>query len=358
MVDEVHNELGLGAAFPGSDAGIALNDLAGRFVLVNEAYCRITGYSEKELASRDFRSITHPDDVHKNLEFAKRMFAGEIRRPVYEKRYIRKDGEIVWIKNTVSVVYDSFGNAVNSIAVTEEITASKYAVGEAANGNFRLLAMDLSRSEESEGRRIARELHDSTAQLLAGLTMNLSRLQAGGLNRQQRDGFLVEAVNMARQCTREIRTLSYLLHPPLLQEFGLVTALRTYAEEFSRRSGIEVRVCISPEFGRVASELEFAIFRIVQEGLANVHKHSGSPLALITLERTPSEIRLELLDYGCGLGAGPSPARVGVGLLSMRERAELAGGRFEIISSARGTRIAAVLPLAEANEKDADTDRG
>ena len=96
----------------------------------------------------------------------------------------------------------------------------------------------------------------------------------------------------------------------------------------------------------------------MQEGLSNIYKHSGSPLALVTLERSPREIRLELVDYGCGLGAGPDSAGLGVGLSGMRERAELAGGRLEIISGARGTRIAAVLPLAGWNEEDPDTDRG
>ena len=92
--------------------------------------------------------------------------------------------------------------------------------------------------------------------------------------------------------------------------------------------------------------------------MANIHKHSGSPRAVVTLERASREIRLEMLDYGCGLGAGPQPTRPGVGLSGMRERAELAGGRLEIIPSARGTRIRAVLPVAGSNEEDADIDRG
>lgn len=337
-----------------SATGIAVNDLTGRFLLVNHAYCETTGYSERELASRTFQSITHPDDLGSNQRLARRMFAGEVRSIVYEKRYIRKDSSIIWVRNSVSMVHDSGGHPVQAIGLSEEIVDGQRADGLPAfpGHRFRLISKSLHRPEEEERRRIARDLHDSTGQLLTGLVMTLSRLQGSRCEHAERDSLLAEALGLASQCSREIRTLSYLLHPPLLEEFGLASALQTYAEGFSRRTGIELKLGIPPEFGRLPRDVEMAIFRIVQEGLANIHRHSGSPLASVALDRHPQQVVLELLDWGRGLLGRPA----GVGLASMRERAQLLGGRFKISSSRDGTRITVILPVSGFDDEDAHTD--
>ncbi|HEV3196615.1 MAG TPA: PAS domain S-box protein [Bryobacteraceae bacterium] len=342
-------------ASEGSAIGIAVTDPTGRFHLVNRAYSRITGYSERELASRTFQNITHPDDLQSNWRLARLLFSGEVRGIVYEKRYIRKDSGIVWVRNSCSMVNDSSGNPVRSIALTEPIADPAHNGGPRASKDrgFRLISKILHRPEEEERRRIARDLHDGTGQLLTGLVMTLTRLQTSRLEADQRERLLADALDLACQCSREVRTLSYLLHPPLLNEFGLAIALQTYAEGFSHRTGIELKLRIPPDLGRLPREVELTIFRIVQEGLANIHKHSGSPLALVTLERSPRQIVLELMDWGRGLAVRPA----GVGLVGMRERAQLLGGRFQINSSREGTRITAILPLSESDDQDAHIDR-
>jgi signal transduction histidine kinase len=154
--------------------------------------------------------------------------------------------------------------------------------------------------------------------------------------------------------------VTYLLHPPLLDELGLVPALQAYAQGFNQRTGIQVEIKIPPDIGRLGSELEATLFRIVQEGLANVHRHSGSPLAIIRLERDACEIRLVLQDRGRGLPAAlhlsaKGFVRFGVGVMGMRERAEQLGGRLELSSNDAGTRLTVTLPLVHSNEENANT---
>jgi signal transduction histidine kinase len=179
--------------------------------------------------------------------------------------------------------------------------------------------------------------------------MNLTRLQDPSLEPGDRKNVLSEAVEMAAACSREIRTATYLLHPPLLDEVGLVSALKAYAEGFKQRTGIDVEIKISPDFGRLHTGLESALFRIVQEGLANVHKHSGSVLAVVWLERGPQQVRLVLRDRGRGLPEALLQAKgfvqFGVGILGMRERAEQLGGQLELASNNGGTTMTVTLPL-------------
>ena len=342
-------------ASEGSAIGIAVNDLTGRFLLVNRAFCEITGYSEQELMFRTYQSITHPDDLASNLRLARRMFAGEVRSIVYKKRYIRKDSAIVWVRNNVSMFHDSTGKPVRAIALAELITQAQAddAQPESEARKFHLISRTLCHPEEEERRRIARDLHDSTGQLLAGLVMTLTRLQSSPFKPLQREHLVAEALELARQCSREVRTLSYLLHPPLLEEFGLVTALQTYVEGFRSRTGIDLKLDVPPNFGRLPYDVETAIFRIVQEGLANIHKHSRSSRASVTLERHTHGAVLELRDWGRGLLA----RSVGVGLASMRERAQLVAGRFKVSSGRDGTRITVTLPLSVSDEEDAHSDR-
>ena len=338
-----------------SGIGISVNDLTGRFLLVNPAYCRITGYSKRDLESRTFQSITHPHDLRSNWRLARRMFAGEISSIVYEKRYIRNDSSVIWVRNTVFMMRDGSGKAVRSVAVAEPITAAQSSTGVSAvmPGGFRLLSESLYHSEEEERRRIARDLHDSTGQLLTGLVMTLTRLQNPGFEPPQRDQLLAEALDLARQCSSEVRTLSYLLHPPLLEEFGLASALRTYAEGFTHRTGIELKLAVPHDLGRLPRAVEMAIFRIVQEALANIHRHSGSLVGAITLQRLRRRIVLEVLDWGLGLRGSSA----GVGLSGMRERARSLGGTLEIKSSRIGTRILVNVPLSGSDSYDTHPDR-
>jgi signal transduction histidine kinase len=204
--------------------------------------------------------------------------------------------------------------------------------------------------QDDERRRISRELHDTTAQNLAVLSMNLCAVKEAAklLNLRSQEA-VAESLSLAERCSQEIRTLSYLLHPPLLDELGLVSALRAYAVGYTKRTNIQVELKMA-EIGRLPGEIETTLFRIVQEALTNVHRHSGSPRAEVRIIRDPLEVRLQVSDEGRGvppealelIGEGAS---VGVGVAGMRERAIQLGGQLKVASSAQGTTITAILPL-------------
>jgi signal transduction histidine kinase len=207
-----------------------------------------------------------------------------------------------------------------------------------------MLSGRLLRLQDDERRRMARELHDSIGQRLAALTINLSVVNESGneLNaRAQRA--LDETITLADQCLREIRTVSYLLHPPELDHLGLQSALARYIDGFVQRSGIHVELEIAPDLGRLPEQVETALFRIVQECLTNIHRHANSTTASILLARSQSQITLEVRDGGTGMRSG---ATQGVGIASMRERAQQLGGWLEIDSLNGGTKVKAVIPLS------------
>jgi signal transduction histidine kinase len=211
---------------------------------------------------------------------------------------------------------------------------------------LRALSGRLLRLEDEERRRLARELHDTTAQWLAALSMNLSVLSesAGLLNPRARTA-MAESAALADRCLREIRTVSYLLHPHELDELGLESALSRYIDGFIRRSGIQVEVEVPSDLGRVPQAVETAVFRVVQESLTNIRRHAGSATARVRLLRSPSNLVLEVSDAGRGIG---DDAPSGVGIASMRERVEQLNGRLEIASHSSGTKVKATIPLSSS----------
>jgi len=218
---------------------------------------------------------------------------------------------------------------------------------QASEQRLRQLSVDLLRAQDEEQRRIGRELHDSVGQCLAVLKMGLDSLKsASGRGKDPRtEKQLAECADLADQSIREVRTVSYLLHPPLLDECGLNSAVRSYLEGFSKRSGIQVSLDILPEFGRLPADVERAIFRVIQESLTNVHRHSGSRTARVTLAVNRDGVRLEIADQGHGIPADKL-VKPGVGLQGMRERIREFGGEFEVDSSPSGTIIRATVPQA------------
>jgi signal transduction histidine kinase len=217
------------------------------------------------------------------------------------------------------------------------------------------LAGRLITLQDEERRRLGRELHDSTAQNLVALDMNLAHLErsADATARELTDT-LADSRALVAESLREVRTLSYLLHPPLLDESGLASAIRWYADGFARRSGIAVTTEIDPTLGRLAREAEMALFRITQECLTNVHRHAASPTVAIRLKKRPTAVILEVEDAGHGMTAehlvdtGRSTIELGVGISGMRERVRRLGGQLIIASSVTGTSVRATLPLSAA----------
>jgi signal transduction histidine kinase len=226
-----------------------------------------------------------------------------------------------------------------------------------ANHSLRHLTARLLNLQDEERRRIARELHDNAGQALSALAMNLGAV-AEDLGQLMKTACVVaDSASMVRQMSDDIRTMSYLLHPPLLDEMGLAPALKWYVEGFAERSKIAVDLECSKDFGRLSREVETAIFRIVQECLINIHRHSASLTAAIQITWSGSHVRLEIRDNGKGISPEmrhqmESGGTVGVGVRGMRERVRQLGGSLEISSAGAGTgtRIVVRLPTAEMGQ--------
>lgn len=218
------------------------------------------------------------------------------------------------------------------------------------NLTLKMLSARLLQIQDDERRRVAREVHDSAGQLVAALSINVDRLD-NHRNDKEREQILADTKSIVKSLNTELRTISHLLHPPLLDEVGLSCALQWYVDGFRQRSGIEAELKIDPNLHRLPSEIEIAVFRVVQECLTNVHRHSGASRATVSLFVLSSGVRLEVLDNGKGVssvqpGSNGSPAVVGVGISGMRERVSLLGGRFAIESNSAGTRVTADFPVA------------
>ncbi len=227
-----------------------------------------------------------------------------------------------------------------------------------AETSLRQLSQSVVRLQDEERRRIARDLHDSAGQYLSAVTLTLGQLsrrlsQSGDRNKQ----LVQEALDLVGACIKEVRTMSYLLHPPVLDDFGLASALRWYVEGFSLRSGIAVRLDLADELPRFPSEIETALFRIVQEGLTNVHRHSGGLKARVELKATEQHISATITDDGHGMTTevlcNVTKGQGGVGLTGMYERVKKLGGQIHIDSGALGTTITAELPIHERRESSA-----
>jgi signal transduction histidine kinase len=215
----------------------------------------------------------------------------------------------------------------------------------------RKLSGRLLKVQDDERRRIARELHDSLGQLLTSLKMNLDHLISHPPTVDIQEEILETCRQVAQQGLDETRTLSYLLHPPLLDEFGFASAAQWYIDGFAKRSKIDVQLQIAKDFGRMPEEVELALFRVLQESLTNIHRHSGSSTAGIQVERAPGVVTLGVTDHGKGM----SPEMLerfrrtrdgaGVGLAGMRERLDELGGKLEIRSEGQSTVLTVTIPL-------------
>jgi PAS domain S-box-containing protein len=214
------------------------------------------------------------------------------------------------------------------------------------------LTTKLFNVQDDERRRLARDLHDTTAQHIAAILMDLNLINrhAEGFNSDTRTA-LSECISLARQSLYEVRTFSYLLHPPMLDELGLVSALRIFIEGFSERSGMKVDFEAPESYNKLPTDLEITIFHIVQEGLINAHRHSGSPWAKVRMSCDPAQISISVENEATGESPTKSvrqSAKMGVGIRSMQERVEHFGGRSELRSNAYRTLLEAVFPLSQA----------
>lgn len=320
----------------------------------------------------DFLKRVHPDDVDAvRAETKRSRVDGEFQ---LEYRVILPDGRVRWLYDRGQLMPDPISGATCMVGACTDITDRKRAEAElklvhdelearvnqrtaelrSAEAGLRMLSGRLMQLQDEERRRIARELHDSSGQALAALSMCLSMVERDKAKLSERASRnLSDATRLVRELSQELRTMSHLLHPPLLDEAGLESALRWFVEGFAQRSGIEVNLDLAPDLGRLPKEMEIAVFRIVQESLANVHRHSGSKTADVRVARGSQKVTLEIRDEGRGLVADGKPSSApslpGVGIQGMRERVRQLGGNFEIHSDHGQTLVRAEIPLQAAD---------
>jgi two-component system NarL family sensor kinase len=340
--------------------GVVVIDRAGDIILGNPASHRIWGGSirsgpERYAQSRAWWHATGTAVSSGEWASARALADGDTCvNDVIEIEAF--DGIRKIIQNSAVPIRDANQQITGAVVVNEDISARKTAERQLNDSydQMRALTGHLIRAQDDERRRIAQMLHETTAQNLAGLKMLLARLNrtAAELSDDERRA-LVESMSLAEQSMTEIRTLSYLLHPPFLDEAGLLSALRWYAAGFAERSGIDVDLALPESFGRLARDTETALFRIVQESLTNIHRHAGSKTAQIRLRRDAQTLVLEINDRGHGIAGSllehirGGGAVAGVGIAGMSERMEQLGGCLEITSSDHGTTLRATLPLVQ-----------
>ena len=329
------------ALFDASLDAILIVDDSRRYVDANPAACELLGVDRALVTKFRIDDFASPER-RGEIEPAWRSFL-QFGKQRGEYELVRLDGTIRHVEFSATANFIG-GRHLSSL---RDVTDRKK-----AEESLRALSGRILQLQDDERRRIARDLHDSAGQILTALKINLVPLE-GRLAKDHPEFVkpVAESIVLVDQLTSEIRTLSQLLHPPLLDEVGLTAALHLYVESFAKRSKIRVDLDYPPNYGRLPQEMETALFRIVQECLTNIHRHSGSPTASIRFKQSSQEVTCEVKDEGKGispeeLSTLALSGRIGVGLSGMRERVRQLGGSLKIDSNGHGATIIATLPFS------------
>jgi PAS domain S-box-containing protein len=354
------------------DYAIFMLDPAGHIVSWNNGAQRIKGYQGAEIIGKHFSCFYPPADLQNGKPQWELGVASKEGRFEDEGWRIRKDGSRFWASVVITAIRDDAGKLIGFGKVTRDFTermraqdALRQEITERTEAQRRLydseqslrqLSKHLLRTQDEERRRIGRELHDSLGQSLAAMKINLDSLTAIAGQDGAAGQKVAECVQLAEIGIKEVRTISYLLYPPMLEEMGLKAAIPWYLDGFSARSGILTTFEVGAGFDRLYPDAELALFRVLQESLTNIHRHSGSPTAHIRLWTKEEMVFLEIRDRGKGLA--PSlleqsgqdwMGAPGVGLRGMHERMRQLGGRLELASTGEGTTLTAVIPAGECS---------
>ena len=365
-------------------------DRSGRFIYMNQALLDLWGLKFEDAAGKDFFELNYPDELAAKLQRQIRQVFDTKTGLTDETPYTSPTGAGGYYEYIFRPVFDAEGNVEVVAGSTRDITERKRVEEElrqsqehlrilaetletkvqtrtlelelrnnevlAQSEQLRDLSVRLIETQDHERRRIARELHDSAGQTIAALLMNLARIQTAVKSSNPELASLAEETRKyTEDLSQEIRTTSYLLHPPLLDEIGLQAALNWYAEGLKQRSGLDLQLNIHPEFERQARDIELTIFRIVQECLTNIHRHSDSKTARIRIACEDAHVVLEVVDAGRGIPPevlAKIQDNAGVGLRGIRERVRQFGGQFRIEShEGSGTAVLVTLPLAASRNE-------
>jgi PAS domain S-box-containing protein len=376
-----------------SDDAIVSKTLEGVITSWNAGAERLFGYTAKEAIGQHISMIIPLDRHDEETSILARLNRGE-RIDHFDTIRLRKDGTALDISLSISPVRDSAGKIIGASKIASDISGRKRVERELheSEQRFRTLAdaldtqvqfrtqelrrrnaeilqqsdqlRDLSGrlmfAQDEERRRIARELHDSAGQNLSALGMSLARIEDDAKRDPARlSKSIKDAQDLIQDLNQEIRTTSYLLHPPMLDESGLSSALRWYIDGLAERSGLSIELNIPDNLERLAPEVELAIFRLVQECLTNIHRHSGSKTAVIRIDRESDRIYAEVQDHGKGMSqerlAEIQSQGVGVGIRGMRERVRQSHGELTIDSNSLGTKITAIFPAKTPAAKEQGT---
>jgi PAS domain S-box-containing protein len=373
----------LAAIVDSSEDAIVSKNLDGIINTWNKGAERMFGYTFEEAVGKHITLIIPSDRQDEENDILRRLKRGE-RIEHFETVRQRKDGTTFDISVTISPIKDSSGRIIGASKVARDISQRKKLdmalrqgeerfrkLSESLDAEVRArtaeieernrevltraeqvrqLSYQILRIQDEERRHIARELHDSAGQSLTVLGMNLAAI-AKNAKRQAPEitESIEEVLEIVQELTKEIRTTSYLLHPPLLDENGLPAALSWFLRGLSERGGLDIDFSISEEFGRLPRDLELAVFRLVQECLTNIHRHSGSKTATIRISRDSDRILIEVRDQGKGIPrerlAEIEKGISGVGIRGMRERLRQFQGEMILDSVGPGTTVIATIPL-------------
>jgi PAS domain S-box-containing protein len=371
----------LAAIVDSSDDAIISKGLDGVITSWNKSAEWMFGYSAAEAIGQHITLIVPSERQDEEVAILERLRRGE-RLDHFETIRVRKDGTRLNISLTVSPMKDAAGRVIGASKVARDITERKRfeqallesqerlrSLADGLESQVQVRTMELEQrnaevlqqsrelrelskrmlqTQDEERRRIARELHDSAGQIVTALGMNLAGIVQRGRENPLLDKALQDSQNLVHELSKEIRTVSYLLHPPLLDENGLSEAITWYVEGLRERTGLQITHNISENFGRLPAEIELAAFRVLQECLTNIHRHSESKTATIRLLRSAESVSLEIQDEGRGIPveklSGIQGQRSGVGIAGMRERVRHLGGGMSIQSNGSGTKISVTFP--------------
>jgi PAS domain S-box-containing protein len=338
------------SSFYQSPVGMVIADLDFRFKQINPAFCRIIGYTAKELSSMAVTDIVHPDDLPKGLEEMRRFTAGEIDQVRLEERNIRKDGTVIWVEANANLIRDSEDSPLYYLGIIQDVSARKQAEEalQESEQRLRYLTSQILTAQEQERQRIARDLHDEMGQSLMALKMQLNAFKRRVKRGEECWEEFDQALDFIRLIAEQIRETCRSLLPTALENLGLTVALRELLTEFQKHHGMEVIGEITDLSGLFPDEVQIMVYRFFQECLTNALRHGKATSVKVCAHKEDDTVLFSCEDNGAGFDPQEVRSRkgLGMGLLAMEERVRLLRGSFEITSSKeQGTRVAITLPL-------------